>query len=306
MDEQKTVQALKTVFDQWGTNVLRDRRRFESVLMDMLPGSSSSTERLVLRHALESNALTLLLRAPAFTADAAQRAVERLCQESRMVAEDAEFVIRCVIAARGGDPNVLSAAVPKPPVPVSPPVPVPPPAPVSPPQPPTSTLMAQAVPCNMLVYPGRFVSLFPISQVGNLRMLPDKLVFTSLKGQTEIAYCDIAEITMISKFKNFMIMMLLFAGSLFLVTPMIVSVGVKDMVTPLDIFTMVLTFLAKATFQSFGLVVFFVIVIWITWMVADAGIRIQSGGLYYSFTSKSQAQYIQVHTALRQRIYQNP
>lgn len=107
MDEQKTIQALKTIFDQCGTGILQNRRRFEAYLEDLLPGNACATERLVLRHAADSSALTLLLRAPGFTADAARRAVEQLHQESRMSVEDAEFVVRCTVAARGVEPDVV-------------------------------------------------------------------------------------------------------------------------------------------------------------------------------------------------------
>lgn len=132
MDYRKTIQALKTIFEQCGTDALQDRRRFEAYLEDLLPGSACSTERLVLRHALDSSALTLLLRTPAFTEDAARRAVEQLHQESRMSVEDAEYVVRCVIAAQGGNPAVVNRPAPKP---EPRPAPQPQPAPTPPPQP---------------------------------------------------------------------------------------------------------------------------------------------------------------------------
>lgn len=322
MDEKKTTQALKQIFDQCGAGILKERNRFEAYLEDLLPGSDYISERRLLRHALDSDALTFLLRQPAFTETTAMQAVGML-QKDIYVGEDAaRFVVRCVIIAQGGVPRLAdkSAVSPSEPTPPKPapapsnpvsapqkPHPAPPQsAPTPPQQPPASTPMAQAVLCIMQVSPGKVFSLFPVTQMGHLRMLPDKLFFTSVKGQTEIAYCDIAEISMFAKFRNFMILMLWFTGVLFLLTPMIISAGVKDMVTPLDILTMILTFLAEGPLQAVGLIAFFVMFIWITWNVADAVIRIQSGGLYYSFTSKSQAQLIRVYTALRQRIHQNP
>lgn len=220
MDEKKTTQVLKTIFDKCGIAILNDRNRFEAYLKDLLPGSGYISERRLLRHALDSDALTFLLCQPAFTEAVAMQAVGMLQRDIYVGEEAAQFVVRCVIIARDGVPRLAdkSAASPSESTPPNPapapsnpvsapqkPHPAPPqPAPTPPQQPPASTPMAQAVLCIMQVSPGKVFSLFPVTQMGHLRMLPDKLSFTSVKGQTEIAYCDIAEISMFAKFRNFM------------------------------------------------------------------------------------------------------
>lgn len=201
MDERKTIQALKQIFDQCGTDILQDRHRFESVLLDMLPGSDCKTERMLFQSALNSNALPLLLRAATFTTDAARRAVEQLQKDCFINEEAAKFIVRCVTAARGGDPKIVDGAVPEQPKHTPPkPVPEPPkpsvlvPEPYVPPEPPKppEPYELAAIYSKMCV-PGRFFNSTP---QGNLHMYQDKMLFlpNKGKGQVEMLYEDVYEI----------------------------------------------------------------------------------------------------------------
>ena len=112
MNEQKTIRALKEIFDRCGPEILRDNRRFEANLMDLFGKSFHCAERVALCHALDSNILPALAEAPTITQTGAKRTAERLEKECRLTADDAVFVTRCVIAARGGNPDILSLPVP--------------------------------------------------------------------------------------------------------------------------------------------------------------------------------------------------
>lgn len=107
MNEQKTIRILKEIFDRCGPEILRDNRRFEANLMDLFGKSFHCAERMVLCHALDSNILPALAEAPTITEAGAKRTAERLEKECRLKADDAVFVTRCVIAARGGNPDLL-------------------------------------------------------------------------------------------------------------------------------------------------------------------------------------------------------
>jgi len=103
MNQQKVEQVLKEIFGMYGTEIVRERRRFRSALFDLLSESQYQDERVVFSHALESTAIRFILQGPPFPAEAAQRTAQKLQKECRMFQEDAEFVVRCLIAARGGD-----------------------------------------------------------------------------------------------------------------------------------------------------------------------------------------------------------
>lgn len=199
MDEKRTTQALKQIFDQCGTGVLRDRHRFEAFLEDLLSGGVYASERRLLRHALDSDALPLLLRTPAFTPDTARQAVETLQNDIYVSEEAARFVVRCVIAARGGDPGLANGPAPRPSTPPPPrpaPSPPPPPRPSAPapsqPTPPPSP--AQSAPAPTV----QTVSCSLANQKGEAQMFPDKLIFTpsTARKRTEVSYQKIQKIEM--------------------------------------------------------------------------------------------------------------
>ena len=107
MDEQKTIRILKEIFGRYGSGILGDNRRFEATLKDLFGKGFRSPECVVLCHALDSDALLFLAQAPTVTKAAAERTAERLKKECRLRSEDAVFVVRCVVTARGGNVDVL-------------------------------------------------------------------------------------------------------------------------------------------------------------------------------------------------------
>lgn len=111
MNEQKTIRILKEIFDRYSSGILRDNRRFEATLKDLFGKSFHSSECVVLCHAMDSDALLFLAEVPAVTKAAAERAVARLEKECRLRSDDAVFAVRCVIAARGENANVLPRSV---------------------------------------------------------------------------------------------------------------------------------------------------------------------------------------------------
>lgn len=315
MDEKKTAQALKQIFDQCGTGIIKERNRFEAYLEDLLPGSNYVSERRLLRHALDSDALTFLLRQPAFTETTAMQAVGMLQRDIYVGEEAARFVVRCVIIAQGGvprlaDKSAASPSEPAPPKPASaPPNPAPAPQkphPTPPPQPPVPAQTAQAVPCDMLAMPSKPKSkdrriAYKGQQRGGLQMLSDKLVFTptTVREETEIPYSDITEVTMLSKsqivettWKN--------CGMCFLVAPIIFSI----MFIPLMGEEGVLY-----TLISMGILLVFILIMLIWWYYKDAGaaIHVKVDGLRYCFIKiKDEPACTHMYTALRRRIRQNP
>lgn len=80
--------------------------------MDMFGKSFHCAERMVLCHALDSRILPALAEARTITQTGAKRTAERLEKECRLTADDAVFVTRCVIAARGRNPDILPWPVP--------------------------------------------------------------------------------------------------------------------------------------------------------------------------------------------------
>lgn len=108
MDFQKTVQVLKKIFDEYGTEIVQDSKRFQSAISDSFSQWNDKEEKIIWKHTTESDALQILLASTNITADSAERAVEQLKRESRMTQEDAEFVVRSVAAACGFDPDIVT------------------------------------------------------------------------------------------------------------------------------------------------------------------------------------------------------
>lgn len=109
MDQIYTRQVLKEIFSKYGVEIVRNQRRFGAALGDLL-GQDHPDEQMVFRYALACPALEFA--AGSITEAAAQKAVERLEQEARMREQDAEFVVACILSARGYDPEQLLAKRP--------------------------------------------------------------------------------------------------------------------------------------------------------------------------------------------------
>ena len=111
MDHQKVVQVLKDIFERCGTDIVRERRKFEGAINDLLDQQVYRQEYIVLKHAMDSSALWQLTSSAAltgsFTIDAVSKAVIQMQTEGRLTAEDAEFVVECVVDACGGDREIL-------------------------------------------------------------------------------------------------------------------------------------------------------------------------------------------------------
>jgi len=110
MNSQKTGQALKEILDKCREGgVLKGRAAFKAALFDLLGGSKFADERLVLKHAMDADSFWMLLKTTQLTPDSAKKAADRIAKESHMAREDAEFVVRCVAAAQGVDPDIVNA-----------------------------------------------------------------------------------------------------------------------------------------------------------------------------------------------------
>lgn len=307
MDEKKTAQALKQIFDQCGTGIIKERNRFEAYLEDLLPGSNYVSERRLLRHALDSDALTFLLRQPAFTETTAMQAVGMLQRDIYVGEEAARFVVRCVIIAQGGVPRLADKAVASPPEPAPlNPAPAPQkPHPTPPPQPPASAPTVQAVPCELLIMSPKakyneIRMAYKGQQQGGLQMLPDKLVFTptTARERTEISYCDITKINMISKSQAFASGLKIFG-----VFILVLFIAMPTIFIPMMGEEGVLFTLAMA-----GMTAVVVLIEFILWnYFGSAQIHVEVGKLHYNFIRiKDQTQCMHMYTALRRRIHQNP
>lgn len=113
MNHQKVVQILKQIFDKYGIDIVCKPNNFRSAIFDLLDEWNYKEERLVLRNAIESNALLSLVTANPITNDITATAMEQLKKAGHMTEEDAEFIARCFIAARGGDPNIVTENIKK-------------------------------------------------------------------------------------------------------------------------------------------------------------------------------------------------
>lgn len=107
MDTQKGVKTLKEIIEIYGIEIMKDSGRFKSCIDDLLSGLEYSAEKTILKRASESCAFQSLFAMAEISTNAARRAVEKLKKESRMTQEDAEFTVQCVIAARGGNSNII-------------------------------------------------------------------------------------------------------------------------------------------------------------------------------------------------------
>lgn len=113
MNHQKVVQILKQIFDKYGIDIVCKPNNFRSAIFDLLDEWNYKDERLVLRNAIESNALLSLVTANPITNDITATAMEQLKKAGHMTEEDAEFIARCFIAARGGDSNIVTENIKK-------------------------------------------------------------------------------------------------------------------------------------------------------------------------------------------------
>lgn len=112
MDNRKVEQVLKEIFDRYGVEITHEHSKFEGAVSDLLDERRYPEERAVLRRASESKALWTLLKAKYITDEGAENAVVCLERENRMTREDAVFVVRCVVSARGGNPDIVKSQKP--------------------------------------------------------------------------------------------------------------------------------------------------------------------------------------------------
>ena len=112
MNERKAAEVLKKVFSQCGPEIIRDGRRFDAYLMDLLGRKSYRAENMVLRRAADSDALFPLVNATAITSELVEWTIERLKTKSRLTAEDAVFVTRCAVIALDGSTEVIPQPIP--------------------------------------------------------------------------------------------------------------------------------------------------------------------------------------------------
>lgn len=100
MDSEKVTQVFADIFRRCEPKILCDRTKFEAHLQDLLNENNYPDERAVLRQAIKKTAL-LPLAEPDFMADGLRgRVIERLTKENGIEADDARFVVDCIIAAR--------------------------------------------------------------------------------------------------------------------------------------------------------------------------------------------------------------
>lgn len=112
MNERKAVETLKIAFSQCGTEIVRDSHRFDAYLMDLLGRKSYRAENMVLRRAVDSDALVPLINASTITKELVDWTIEQLKAKSRLTTEDAVFVTRCTVIARNGSPEVMPQLIP--------------------------------------------------------------------------------------------------------------------------------------------------------------------------------------------------
>jgi len=111
MNQQKVTQVLKEIFDQCGSDIMCNRNRFQSYLEDRLGGNAYVEERLVLRNALDFDTLWPLAKAQTISAEMERQVMEQLQRKNHMSKDAAEFVVRCVILARGGTSGTWAAGM---------------------------------------------------------------------------------------------------------------------------------------------------------------------------------------------------
>lgn len=104
MDNQKVEQVLRTMFDQYGSNILKDPEKFNSCLRDLLNGDLYAKERKVLSRAMEGSVLTPLAEKLPLPEGISGRVEEFLISANLMREEDAKFVVKCILDARSPAP----------------------------------------------------------------------------------------------------------------------------------------------------------------------------------------------------------
>lgn len=104
VNDKRVVEALREIFDRCGAEIVGEPIKFRSALYDLLDKWHFNDERVVLRIAIESNALLPFASTASITGDTAAQVMEQL-RKSHMTEDDAKFVVRCIIAARGGKPD---------------------------------------------------------------------------------------------------------------------------------------------------------------------------------------------------------
>lgn len=100
IDSGRAEKALKEIFDRYGFGIMCEPNKFRAALFDLLDAWNCKDERIVFRNAIESDALRALAGTRAVTGDTAEQVVEQL-KRSHMTEEDAQFVVRCILTARG-------------------------------------------------------------------------------------------------------------------------------------------------------------------------------------------------------------
>lgn len=108
MNSQRMEQSLKQILDECGRKIIYNRNGFQSAVFDLLDKTNYPEERLILKHAMDSDAFWMLLELTQITAESAQKAIGQIQSESHMTKEDAEIVVRCVIATYGGNPDIVA------------------------------------------------------------------------------------------------------------------------------------------------------------------------------------------------------
>lgn len=100
IDSGKAERALKEIFNRYGFGIMCEPNKFRAALFDLLDAWNCRDERIVFRNAIESDALRTLAGTRPVTGDTAEQVVEQL-KRCHMTEEDARFVVRCILAARG-------------------------------------------------------------------------------------------------------------------------------------------------------------------------------------------------------------
>lgn len=106
MDNRKVEEVLRSIFGMYGTEIVKKQGNFRSAVFDLLSEQDYADERIVLRNAIETDALVPLATADIITAELAENTVQQL-QSAHMTAADAEFVVQCIVRSRGGNPDVM-------------------------------------------------------------------------------------------------------------------------------------------------------------------------------------------------------
>ncbi|MDE5696708.1 MAG: hypothetical protein K2I96_04730 [Lachnospiraceae bacterium] len=107
MDRRKVAQVLEEIFGSYQNGSIQDRAGMRNAVCDLLDDLHYPEEQIVLRHAMDSGFFWKFFTGMETDVDAALRAVERIGQEGHLPREDAWFVVQCIMAARGQNPDLL-------------------------------------------------------------------------------------------------------------------------------------------------------------------------------------------------------